>query len=400
MKPTVRLRLTLLYGGLFLLAGAVLLALNYALLQRSLERGGAVPVGVELPPGQVFVAPAPGPGQGPVALTEPVDESGRPLSDVIREFERDVRQGTLHQLLVQSGQALALTAVAAVGLGWLVAGRVLQPLHDITATARRLSEENLDERIALGGPQDELKELADTFDAMLARLDAAFQSQRRFVANASHELRTPLSVMRTVVDVTLADPDATPEQLRAMAETVRQATERSERLIESLLVLARSDRGVTVREQVDLAQAARVALAQAEPEARALGLHVDTSLEPAPVSGDPALLERLVANLVDNAVRHNRTGGRVALSTGAAGAMARLAVSNSGDPVPGDEVASLFEPFRRLADERTGSPQGVGLGLSIVRSVVAAHAGRVEARPGPEGGLEVEVTLPRSDGSG
>ena len=395
MRPTVRLRLTLLYGGLFLLAGAVLLGVNYALLRRSLEPGhGGAAFSVEIPPGQVFVAPRPGAALAEPA-PEPVDENGRPLSDVIQEFERDVRQGTLNQLVVRSAQALGVMAVASVGLGWVVAGRVLQPLHAVTATAKRLSQENLDERIALRGPEDELKELADTFDAMLGRLDAAFQSQRRFVANASHELRTPLSVMRTVIDVTLADPDATPEQLRAMADTVRQATERSERLIDSLLVLARSDRGPAVRQVVDLAAAAGAALAQAEAEVRSLQLEVATSLDRAPVLGDPPLLERLVANLVDNAVRHNRPGGRVEVSTGIRDGVVSLRVANTGEPVPASEVEGLFEPFRRMAPDRT-SHQGVGLGLSIVRAVSDAHDGGVEARPGPDGGLEVEVTLPRA----
>ena len=396
MKPTVRLRLTLVYGGLFLLAGAVLLGVNYALLRRSLEPGhGAVPFSVEIPPGQVFLAPRPGAGDRALApVEEPVDENGRPLSDVIQEFERDVREATLHQLVVRSAQALGLMAVASVGLGWVVAGRVLQPLHAITAAAKRLSEENLDERIALQGPEDELKELADTFDAMLGRLDAAFQSQRRFVANASHELRTPLSIMRTVVDVTLADPQATPEQLRAMAQRVREATERSERLIDSLLVLARSDRGPATRQEVDLAAAAHAALTQAQAEVRALDLEVDASLGSAPVVGDPPLLERLVANLVDNAVRHNRPAGRVEVSTGVADGVARLRVVNTGDVVPVTEVSSLFEPFRRLAPDRTASQQGVGLGLSIVRAVASVHEGRVDARARPEGGLEIEVVLP------
>ncbi|MDP9072201.1 MAG: ATP-binding protein [Actinomycetota bacterium] len=400
MKPTVRLRLTLLYGGLFLLAGAVLLGVNYALLRRSLEPAhGGVAFRVEIPPGQVFLAPRPGAGDVPPGPgEEPVDENGRPLSDVIQEFERDVREATLHQLVVRSAQALGLMAVASVGLGWVVAGRVLQPLHAITAAAKRLSEENLDERIALQGPEDELKELADTFDAMLGRLEAAFQSQRRFVANASHELRTPLSITRTVVDVTLADPHATPEQLRAMADTVREATERSERLIDSLLVLARSDRGPATRQEVDLAAATEAALAQAQGEVRALDLQVEASLGRAPVLGDPPLLERLVANVVDNAVRHNRPAGKVEVSTGVAGGEARLRVANTGDVVPASAVPSLFEPFRRLSADRTASQGGVGLGLSIVRAVAHAHDGRVDARPGLEGGLEVEVALPSAGG--
>ena len=211
--------------------------------------------------------------------------------------------------------ALAAMTALSVLLGWLVAGRALRPLQQITSTARRVSQDTLDERIALEGPRDELKELADTFDAMLERLSGAFASQRRFVANASHELRTPLTVMRTELEVTLADPDATNAELRTMAEAVHDALDRTERLVQSLLTLARSEGAVTRRDPMDLARAARVALEHTARDADAAGLAVTADLHPAPVAGDRSLLERLVANLVENAVVHNRPGGRVSVTT-------------------------------------------------------------------------------------
>jgi signal transduction histidine kinase len=277
-------------------------------------------------------------------------------------------------------------------LGWAVAGRVLRPLQHITATAQRVSQDNLDERIGLEGPRDELKELADTFDGMLGRLSGAFASQRRFVANASHELRTPLSVIRTEVDVTLADPDATNAELRAMAETVRDATLATERLIQALLTLARSEGGIARRDPADLADGARVAIEQSASEAAALGLDVRSALEPAPVLGDRRLLERLVANLVENAIRHNRAGGMVEVRTSQAAGRSVVEVRNDGSVVPAESVASLLEPFQRL--DRGARGDGAGLGLSIVRSVAEAHGGSVELRARPSGGLVVRVSLP------
>jgi hypothetical protein len=268
----------------------------------------------------------------------------------------------------------------------------------MTATARKLSEENLHERIALDGPDDELKELADTFDAMLARLEAAFDSQKRFVANASHELRTPLSIIRTEVDVALANPDATPEELRRMGEVVRRATERSDALIDGLLVLARSDRGAAALAPVDLATLAEEAVAQSAAEAGAAGVEFRTQFEPAPTSGDDALLGRLAGNLVENAIRHNEPGGRVEVVTGPAPGAGEvlLAVANSGPVIDPADVDGLFEPFRRLGGDRVAG-RGAGLGLSIVRSVTIAHGGRIAARPRPGGGLMVEIFLPRVD---
>ena len=375
MRPTVRLRLTLAYGGLFLLAGAVLLALNYGLTKRSLD---------SRPPSVILTRD--------LFFQEPVLRDGRLLTEALDDQAAQLRQETLDRLLRQSVVALGLMAVASVGLGYVVADRVLRPLADITATARRLSGETLHERIRMTGPQDELKELADTFDGMLERLDAAFESQRRFVANASHELRTPLAVMRTEVDVTLADPDATPAQLRAMGETVREATERSERLVDALLLLARSERGGGEREPADLAVAAGDAIDAVRRELT--GLRLTTSLEPAPVTGDRALLDRLVANLVENAVRHNEPGGWLEVSTGTRDGKAWVGVRNGGTFIAPESVDGLFEPFRRLAGDRTRSDRGAGLGLSIVRAVVTAHGGKVTARSRTDGGLDIWAELP------
>jgi signal transduction histidine kinase len=392
----VRLQLTLLYGGLFLLAGAALLAVNYALVRSRFT----LPFHVEVSaPGTELPADAlpPGQGAGLFLMTRVGDGdviAGAGSPGALEAVRDKLQAAALNQLLTQSGIALGLMALASVGLGWLVAGRVLRPLQAITATARRLEGSTLHERINLQGPEDELKELADTFDQMLARLDTAFETQRRFVANASHELRTPLAITRTEVDVALADRDASPAELRAMAERVREASERSERLIEGLLTLARSERQLRAREPVDLSLAAADALSVAHPEAERLGLRVSSVLGGAPVAGDRALLERLVANLVENAVRHNVAGGWLEVDTGLAGGRAVARVANGGRPIPPEQVAGLFEPFRRLGGDRTGSDRGAGLGLSIVRSVAAAHGGTASASALPGGGLEVTVEVP------
>jgi signal transduction histidine kinase len=334
----------------------------------------------------VFLGSAPGSDQLVVNVRDMAD---------LKRVRRQLETAALNQIAAQSGAALAVMALVSIGLGWLVAGRVLRPLAAITATARRLEGSTLHERLHFQGPQDELKELADTFDQMLGRLDAAFETQRRFVANASHELRTPLAIARTEVDVALADPDTAPDELRAMAGRVLEANQRSERLIEGLLTLARSERQLRAREPVDLSVAAADALEVAAREVERLGLRVSRMLGAAPVAGDRALLERLVANLVENAVRHNRPGGWVEVDTGRAGPLAVVRVANGGPPIPPDQVATLFEPFRRLEADRTGSDRGAGLGLSIVKAVAAAHGGRATARPLEDGGLEVTVELRR-----
>ncbi len=274
----------------------------------------------------------------------------------------------------------------------LNAGRVLRPVRAITGTARRASQENLGERIALTGARDELKELADTFDDMLERLDRAFAALRRFVADASHELRTPLTVMRTAIDVTLAKPGRTDEQLEAMAVRVRRSIERAEGMVDAMLTLAVSEQGRSARsEPFNLATAAEDAIDAAKAEIERLDLQLRADLDPAETTGDAPLLDRMVSNLVDNAIRHNLPGGEVSLVSGVRGGTAFLRISNSGPQVPAGLVPSLFEPFRRL-EARTASG-GTGLGLAIARSVAAVHGTTVAARSRPDGGLDVEVTL-------
>ena len=370
--PGLRLRLTLLATGLVAAASGLLLWLAWML-------AGAVVSAVPTLPA------------GTTVRVRGVDVDAAQLGDALSRAARSdvLRAGTLAFLLV-------VTATAVVS--WVITGQVLRPLHEVTATARRLSAESLDSRIGLAGPRDEVAELADTFDALLDRLQAAFESQRRFVANASHELRTPLTVMRTEVDVTLSDPSADTVELRRMAEVVRQATERADGLVEGLLTLAHTESaGIAVREPADLAMAAKTAVAAGGAEAAGRGVRVAVDGEPAPVLGDPALLDRVAGNLVENAVRHNVDGGWVSVCTGTYTGSGQggswLRVSGSGAVVPPERVAELFEPFRRGVPDRTGG--GTGLGLSIVRAVVQAHGGTVHAEPVPGGGLGVTVQLPR-----
>ncbi len=385
-RPSARLRLTITFGGLFLVAGALLLALTYFLVRQTLPPAGTV-IGFATQSPGVFPFPQPSPLPSPLA--SPGDATAVRLVD-------QAQQQVLFNLLVESAVALALMSVISALLGWIVAGRVLQPVHQITARARRLSEDTLHERIGLTGPDDEIKELADTFDAMLGRFDAAFESQQRFVANASHELRTPLTTQRALVDVNLADPDASPAQLRATLEKIRAVTDESEHLISSLLILARSEQGLERSVPVDLKPVASEVLDQARPAATARGLHVDASLAKAPVLGDRGLLERMIRNLVDNAVRYNVRGGSVQVSTGVADGQAFIRVVNTGDQIPPDAVPTLFEPFRRLNRDRLGE-DGAGLGLSIVRSVAQAHGGTPTAKAQTGGGLQVSVLVPAAN---
>jgi signal transduction histidine kinase len=277
----------------------------------------------------------------------------------------------------------------AVVVGWIVAGRILRPVHRLTAAARAASEQDLSQRIALQGPRDELRELADTFDTMLERLDRAFTSQRQFIANASHELRTPLTLMRTSIDVVLAKPAPTPAEFMSMSADVRQAVDHAERLIEALLVLARNDQPRVLTDPLDLAAIAEDAL-----DGRAdNGLTTITALDEAPVAGDRLLLERLVTNLIDNATRYNSPGGTISISTSAAAATSVLRVVNTGAVVPAEMTDRLFLPFTRL-DDRTRH-DGFGLGLTLVSSIAAVHGGTVDASALPTGGLDISVRLPR-----
>ncbi len=403
-RRPIRLRLTLIYSGLFLLAAAMLLAFTYVFVVRGLSTTSALSktdqpatvAGESLRKacGRVIAAEK-------NANKSALSAADRGLLSKCRlSFSSGVvagaqtqRNQAVHQLLLYSLVGLGIMGAVSGAVGWLVAGRALRPVHAITGAARRASEENLGERLALAGPPDELKELADTYDAMLARLDAAFASQRRFVANASHELRTPLTVMRTAIDVTLAKPDRTAAQLEDMAAEVRVAADRAEALIEALLTLARSDRGAAAVELADLAVLAEDALDAAGPAIRAGSLGLETALQPAPTCGDLVLLDRLVANLVDNAVRHNTLGGWIQVATGTRDGQAYLTVTNGGAVIGEDMPPLLFEPFRRL-DGLAASVPGTGLGLSIVRSVTIAHHGTVTACARPAGGLDVSVLLP------
>jgi signal transduction histidine kinase len=349
-----------------------MLAVTYLLMWRAL-RHAPTRVVVELPPG-----------------VESQIDKGQVVAQVeaAERASAQYRALMLRWLLEFGGVALVLVSVVAVALGWWLAGRVLRPLGAITATARRVAEHSLHERIRAGGPRDEVRELADTFDSMLDRLDRAFDGQRAFVGNASHELRTPLAINRTLVEVALSRPDA-PAQLVSLGENLLAVNERQERMIEGLLLLARSQQRLSGYEPVDLAQlCARLA-----PDAEA-------DLAAVTVRGDPVLLERLVHNLVENARRYNAPDGWLRVATAASPDGAVLTVENPGPVIAGHEVDRLFEPFRRLGADRVGSARGSGLGLSIVRSVAQAHGGEVTAQPRPAsagGGLLVTVRFPTTD---
>ncbi|WP_328937530.1 HAMP domain-containing histidine kinase [Streptomyces tauricus] len=396
---SVRWRLTLLYSGLFVVTGAVLLALTYALVadDQSLAVSGS---GSGAGSGE---RPTPGEGEAGTGDTGsgPVVKPGAgAVERYVRERLAVQRNDQLHQLLIESGIALGVMVIASLILGWLVAGRVLAPLRDMAVAARRISADDLHRRLAVSGPDDELKVLADTFDDLLARLEGAFEAQRRFVANASHELRTPLTLQQAVVDVALADPRADAASLRAACLRVRAAGQEQERLIEALLTLARGQRAEPERESVDLAVLAAELLPQdGSGVGHGPGPRVDTELTSAPLVGDPHLVGRLVSNLLENAVRHNvpqGAGGWVTVWTGVVDGRASLRIANSGPVVPADQVGALFEPFRRVGVERVRgrSREGAGLGLSIVAAIVGAHGGVVEARARGEGGLWVEVVFP------
>jgi signal transduction histidine kinase len=377
--PTIRLRLTVIYGLVFLLTGAALLTVGYLLVRHNLDARGDIRATLRKLglPATTFGRP---PGFNP----------NSPEASVANAVRAQLRSEALHKLLIEYAGALGLMTMVSVGAGWLLAGRALRPLRDITATARRVSGENLGERIGLSGPADELKRLADTFDGMLERLDSAFASQRHFVANASHELRTPLAIMRTEVDVALADPDASTGELRGMGEAIRETIDRCERLLEGLLTLARSEAGAPRADEVDLAALAGDCITDMLARAREAGVQMIPKLEPAWTRGSQPLIERMIANLVDNGIRYNVPGGQLRVTTSSTRAWTRVVVSNGGPRIDPEDARTLTEPFRRL-DRGNG---GFGLGLSIVRSVVEAHRGTVVVIAPPTGGLEIRVELP------
>lgn len=419
LHPTVRLRLTLLYGALFFVAGLILLALLYGLLRGALApppdpkdkhgygqsfdggRGGPG----DKPPGQDNGGPPPNAsphvgtpvvGGGPTAIASSIaatPPAGKTMDEVVYDVRKEERSNALRQVITQSALAMTLTGLGALVLGWLIAGRVLQPIQEITAHARRANQSNLGDRIDLRGPPDELQHLADTIDEMLDRLQDAFESQRQFSAQASHELRTPLAIIRAEADVALGAPDAT-ERERAFAETIRTAADRSERLVDGLLALARSDSSMRDDAPIDLAELVGDVVGEQVRAADAVGIEVDLELDTAIVVGDRALLERMAGNLIENAIRHNRRGDRIDIRVGRDGDRAVLRVANTGAILDPATVETLFEPFQRgRAGQRSRGP-GYGLGLTIVRSVALAHDGSVTADAPPDGGLIVTVRLP------
>ncbi|HYN95834.1 MAG TPA: HAMP domain-containing sensor histidine kinase [Pilimelia sp.] len=373
LRPTLRLRLTVLNGVLLIGAGAVLVTLAWLLVGDALHPADELRAG-----------------------TRVVLADGRELD--AREWQRQIVSGAERELLAKGLVALLVIAVVGVAGAYAVVGRALRPLHQVTATARRLGQQTLDQRIRYSGADDEVAELAGTFDAMLDRLGESFDTQKRFVANASHELRTPLAVMRTEIDVTLGDPDADVAEYRRMATVVRDASERANSLVDALLVLAsteaQSGRRLVRTAPADLSAGVSAALSAVRVEAGRLKLDVSADLGAAPVVGDPSLLDRLAGNLIENAVRYNHLHGRLWVRTGADAEHAWLVVGNTGFEVDQADVPGLFEPFRRGGRERTGA-RGSGLGLSIVRAVCDAHGGSVSAvAQAPDGGLEVTVRLP------
>jgi signal transduction histidine kinase len=372
-RATVRLRLTAWYGGLFLLSGAALLTVTYGLVVQAFAGNSA---------GNVFCR-APGTGCHVIGAQQ------------ARAIAVQQHATVLSELVSRSALALAAVAALSVALGWFIASRALQPLRSITTTARQISAASLSERLALAGPRDELTELADTIDGLLARLEAAFAAQRQFIANAAHELRTPLARQRVISQVALADPGATVESLRSAHERVLASGAQQHQLIDALLTLAHGQAGLTSHEPFDVADLVRKILASRESELRRQNLILHTTFSPAPAVGSPRLVEHLAANLIDNALLHNLPGGRIEVTTETEGSHAVLTVANTGPPVPAAAMDRLFQPFQRLSADRTGRGDGHGLGLSIVQAIARAHRATITAQPRPGGGLLIAVAFPQ-----
>ena len=460
-RRTARLRFTAVYGGLFLLSGAALVATTYVLFERATEyrapqlpqiphtpaihdlqlglaqgptafaralpqlakaqlklaqdqyqlsqnlgpKGGGVRPGSFTPPR--LVADQRQLAQDQHQLTRDQHQLGVVQQQLAAAVHQIAQSGAVqtaqraadsHQLLVDSGIALGIVAVLALLLGWLVAGRMLRPIRTITRTARRISSASLHERLALDGPQDELKELGDTLDALFDRLEASFEAQRQFAANASHELRTPLTRQRALIQVALADPQASFSSLRAAHERVLVSEQHLEEMIEALLTLTRGQAGLERRDSVDLKVLASETLLAREPELAGRDLEVQATLVAAPTAGDPRLIERLIANLIDNAIHHNTARGRIEIATGTHDGCAFVSITNTGPTVPPEAIERLFQPFQRLGSARTRRNNGYGLGLSIVQAITTAHGATLTTHARPQGGLAVEVTFPAVSG--
>jgi signal transduction histidine kinase len=410
-KPrwTLRVRLTLLYGGTFLVCGAALLAVTYALVSHGITGGEGVvlqggghgggkgpPGGGKRPLSGGSAIPLP-----PATLPKPkvppgvarIDQSSTG-QEFLRLAEVQLRVEELHRLEIESAIALGIMAILSALLGWFVAGRALRPLRTITATAREISAASLDKRLELEGPADELTDLGDTIDALLARLEDSFTAQRAFVANASHELRTPVALSRAMLGFALTDPDLTFTALKATCKEVFDAGSDHEQLIEALLTLARSQQGLEHRQLVSLVEAVTDVISAPLPVGIADGITIETALNPAWVFGDPRLIRQLVTNLVANALRHNLRDGEIRVSVEAREGHAILTVDNTGPDVPADQIERLLQPFQRLKTDRTGDTTGHGLGLSIVRAITTAHNATLQIQPNPNGGLHVRVSFP------
>lgn len=392
-RLTLRARLGVVYGGLFLAAGVVLLGTTYALFDQQLIRGE----------GGLTVHSEPE-GKTPPATGRATKNPGAHQESWPAQEQKRLNDAALTSLITQGGIALAVVATAAGGLGWLIAGRVLAPLHQVTDTARRIAaaptaDRSLHERIALPGPEDEVKDLADTFDTMIERLDRSFDGQRLFVANASHELRTPLTLGRALVEMAMHRKTAS-DDVKQLGEQLLEINARHERLISGLLLLGETEKHIPGPTLVDLAEVVAHVTAQSADEAAKAGITLHAEPGTALTAGDPLLLERIVQNLVDNGLRHNSgtDGAWVAVVSRSRGDHVEVEVSNTGPDVPAYEIPALFEPFRRLGTERLVTAKGSGLGLSIVRTITRAHHGDVTARPNKAGGLTVTVVLPRQIG--
>jgi signal transduction histidine kinase len=355
-RLTLRVQLTLLYAGFLVAAGVAVLAVPIFTIHASLPANASA---------------------------------------------HDIALMNTSQQAQQFRATITLLVLGAVALlvGWLIAGRFLRPLRTITATARDISASNLNRRLVPGARDNEFAELGDTLNGLFGRLEASFDAQRRFVANASHELRTPLSAGRALLQVALADPDATVDSLKATCQEVLDLGDQQEHLIKSLLTLATSQRGLTRTEPLDLAGLTGKVLVAREDEAARRGLRVSAALAPAAAAGDPNLVESLIANLLDNAIRHNHPHGQITVSTSRGGGGAVLSVRNTGPVIPPAAVSGLFEPFRQFGQERVHYGEGYGLGLAIVAAIATAHRASVTAQANPQGGLTVQVTFPDAPGN-
>jgi signal transduction histidine kinase len=382
-RRTVRLRLTLLYGSLFLASGVALLAITYVLVEDTFPVFNQTSTGLG---GTSISGGFSGPG-GRRSLPITPSAAAALLSQL--------RNADLHQLLVDSSIALAIMVVISVALGWLIAGRVLRPLRTMITMTRQISEDNMHERLALHGPRDELKDLGDTIDGLLGRLEGTFDAQRLFVANASHELRTPLTMMRTSVDVATGKRKPVPVEVTVLAEKLREGLDQADRLLESFLVLARVQYGaISDRTIVSLHELVSVAIDSRSGAVASARLNVQRTGCDALVEGSGTLLARMVENVIDNAIRHNDRGGFIRVETKVDGGVARLVVENGGSLLDESKVRELGQPFRRLGVDRTPSQAGLGLGLSIVSAIATSHHGRMELHARPEGGLGVIIDLP------